>query len=196
MKKIFILSILLTGYSLLCAQDSIQAHVGVEYITEVQTNFNEQYNWVNLLSLFVELPTEKISKQWKHGNLKMGLSLQTATAEQKPVYSAWVEIEQSLYRIGEREFGVLLYGGRAPLNECNYFYTTGGYIAGLLAKEKRDRLDIYVNVTDVAGIKERTLEITWQYQIHDIIAIQPAFQHIRTGGQITNIGLVRMYLTI
>jgi len=73
MKKIFILSILLTGYSLLYAQDSIQAHVGVDYATEVQTNFGKKYNWVNLLSLSAELPTEKISRKWKNGTFNVEL---------------------------------------------------------------------------------------------------------------------------
>jgi carbohydrate-selective porin OprB len=65
------LLLFLINYSLMYAKDSIQASFGIEYTTEVQTNFDKKYNWTNLLLLSAELPTERIDKRWKNGRFQL-----------------------------------------------------------------------------------------------------------------------------
>ena len=346
MKKIFIVSLLfLTNYSLY-AQDT--AFVNVEYTTEVQTNFGKKYNWINLLSLSAELPTEKISSRWENGKFQMeiisiykifeeriaddlmmfsnieeenvlinlfllgymhqwkkislfggvrnvnqdyfttpytslftnssagifptlsinfplanyplsgvclhfehepaeklffksslyngvahdsrknplysftvnpskdgifsiselsytqnkfgsgiyslGFALQTLEKQVNSTYSIWGTVEQTVFNNDRKEIGFIVHGGFTPpsKNECSYYFAIGGYFAGLLTKQKRDKLGIYLNTTEILGIKEQTLEITWQCQIINAIAIQPTVHCIRTGKKMTNIGLFRV----
>ena len=69
MKKFIIIIIGLTAFSSVSAQ--IQPIFSAEYYTEIQTNFDKKYNWVNLLSLMIDVPTEKISKNWKNGSFQV-----------------------------------------------------------------------------------------------------------------------------
>jgi len=72
MKKwiIIVLGLMITGTAV--AQDTV-ASISIEYYTEAQTNFGKKFNWVNLLSIMGELPTEKIHKRWKNGNFSIDL---------------------------------------------------------------------------------------------------------------------------
>jgi len=125
------------------------------------------------------------------GRYALGVTMQSLSEVGK--YAAWVEIEQSLYSIGKKEIGCIIHTGIAPEQEnpCRYYYAVGGYFANLLSKRKEDKAGIYLNTTEVSGIKERTMEVTWQLQINNAIAIQPTFHHVRTGDKTANIGLVR-----
>jgi hypothetical protein len=107
-------------------------------------------------------------------------------------YTSWLAVEQSLYRSAEKEIGCIAHAGIAPqlTNNCRYYYAIGGYASGFAGL--RNKLGIYLNATSVSGIKERTMEITWQWQIVDVIAIQPTYDYIRTGDKTTNIGLMRV----
>jgi hypothetical protein len=40
------------------------------------------------------------------------------------------------------------------------------------------------------------MEITWQFQIIDAIAIQPAYDYIRTGDKKRSIGLLRVMFSV
>ena len=68
MKKIIlIIGLIAAGSVVAQTQPTFRA----EYFTEIQTNFGEKYNWVNLLSLTAEMPTEKISKHWRNGSFQI-----------------------------------------------------------------------------------------------------------------------------
>ena len=132
------------------------------------------------------------------GRYSLGVALQTFGKQVSSTYSIWGTVEQTVFNNDKKEIGFIVHGGLAPSmkNECRYYFATGGYFAGLLTKHKRDKLGIYLNITEISGIKEQTLEITLQYQIIDIIVIQPTFHCIRTGKKITNIGLLRVLVSV
>jgi len=66
MKKFIIIIIgLITTISISAQTKPI---FSAEYYTEIQTNFGKNYNWVNLLSLMADVPTEEIHKDWKNGS--------------------------------------------------------------------------------------------------------------------------------
>jgi hypothetical protein len=136
------------------------------------------------------------------GIYSLGFTLQSSNAtmysrlsqntSRIPTYTAWLAIEHSVYRSGEKEIGSIIHVGIAPQHavHCRHYYALGGYASGLFGR--RDKLGIYLNATNVAGIKERTMEITWQFQLIDAIAIQPVYDYICTGNKITSIGIVRV----
>ena len=128
------------------------------------------------------------------GTYSLGIALHAFGKQVNATYSIWGTVEQTVFNNDRKEIGCIIHGGFAPpaKNECSYYFATGCYFAGLLTKQKRDKLGIYLNATEISGIREQTLEITWQYQIIDAIAIQPTFHCIRTGKKITNIGLFRV----
>ena len=336
----------------LYAQDSAQTSFGINYATEIQTNFGEKYNWVNLLSLSAELPTEKISKKWKNGSFQietisifkifeerivedlmtfsnieeenmlinlfllgythqwekislfggvrnvnndyfimpytslftnssagifptlsinfplanyplsgvclhfeyepteklffksslyngvardprknplysftlnpsndgissiselsytqnkfgsgmysLGIALHAFGKQVNSTYSIFGMIEQTIFNSEQKEIGFVIQGGFAPSakNECSYYFATGGYFAGLLTKQKQDKLGIYLNATEVSGIREQTLEITYQYPICKKLYVQPALHYIVTGNEISVIGLCRFIFAV
>jgi len=350
MKKWLIISIGLLITGITTAQDT--TFITVEYYTEVQTNFGKKFNWVNLLSLMGELPTEKINKRWKNGSFNidlisiysvfneriaddlmdfsnidednliinpfllgythrwekvslfggvrnvnhdyfttpytslftnssagifptlsinlplanyplsavglhveyqptgkwlfksslyngiahdprqnplrsfivnpredgissiselrytqnkfvngtysLGIAVHAFGRQYKTTYSIWGTVEQALFNNDQKEVGLLLQGGIAPSkkNECTFYYAAGGYFAGLFTKQKKDKLGMYFNDAIFTDTREQSMEITWQYQIMDAIAIQPTFHYIRTGNEITYIGLFRAIFTI
>jgi hypothetical protein len=63
-KKVLFLTLFVQNFVLLCAQ---RVDFGLDYTTEIQTNFRGQQNWVNLLSLSAELPSENINSRWRNG---------------------------------------------------------------------------------------------------------------------------------
>jgi porin len=130
-----------------------------------------------------------------NGHYALGITANAWRKNSKPAYTLWEEIEQTLINNNQKEIGLIIHSGFAPSMECRYYYAVGGYFSGLLTKRKQDRLGIYLNKAGFSTIKERTLEITWQYQITNLIAIQPTFQCIRTGNKTTNIGLLRLIFT-
>ncbi|MCL2290141.1 MAG: carbohydrate porin [Bacteroidetes bacterium] len=349
MKKWLIISVGLMVIGTTAAQDT--TYFTVEYYTEIQSNFGKKFNWVNLLSLMGELPTEKISKRWKNGSFNIdlitiysvfneriiddlmdfsnidednlilnpfllgythrwdkvslfggvrnvnidyfatpyttlftnssagifptldanfplanyplsavclhveyqptenwllksslyngvahdprrnplrsftvnpredgiaGLSelsysqnkfgsgvysigiLVHAFGKYNAAYSLWGAIEQTVFDNDRREIGFLIHGGIAPYkkSECKFYYAAGGYFAGLFTKQKKDQLGIYFNEAIYTDIREQTMEITWQYQIMENIAIQPTFHCIRTGKKVACIGLFRAIFTV
>jgi porin len=345
MKKwIIIVGLFMTGIVVAKAQLSFEA----EYTTEMQTNFGKEYNWVNLLWLSAELPSEKISKRWKNGSFQvqfistyklfdkrladdllhysnieeenvlinpwlvgythqwdkvslfggvrsinndyfatpytslftnssagifptldqnfplanyplsavclhfeyqpigdwlfktslyngvahdprknplrsftvnplrdgifsiselsykqnklgsgiysLGIGVQAFGEFPKPMCSLWGTVEQAVHKNDRREIGFIVHGGFVPStgSVCRFYYAFGGYFAGLISKQKKDKLGIYVNEAIFSDIKEQTLEITWQYQIIDAIAVQPAVHFIRTGEKNACVGLFRV----
>ena len=68
MKKFITIIIGLIAIGSISAQT--QPIFSAEYYTEIQTDFGKGYNWVNLLSLMADVPTEKISKHWKNGHFQ------------------------------------------------------------------------------------------------------------------------------
>jgi hypothetical protein len=130
------------------------------------------------------------------GTYSLGLTLQSSNTDRQSSYTSWLAVEQRLYRSGEKEIGCIIHAGIAPqlAGDCRYYYAIGGYASGL--PDWRSKLGIYLNATAVAGVKERTMEITWQFHINDAITIQPAYDYIRTGDKTTNIGLLRAIFSI
>ena len=130
------------------------------------------------------------------GTYSVGFASQSKNATMQSAYTSWLAVEQSLYRSGEQEIGCIVHAGIAPkrADDCRYYYAIGGYASGLAGR--RNKLGIYVNATSVSGIKERTMEITWQCQIIDAMAIQPTYDYIRTADKTTNIGLLRVIFFI
>jgi hypothetical protein len=108
-----------------------------------------------------------------------------------------VAVEQSVFQNKQTEIGFLFHGGLAPPNsECRYYWAVGGYFAGLMSKDKRDKFGFYLGQGGYTNITETALELTWQYQLAKQIAIQPAFHVVRTGDQTRSVGLLRFVLTI
>jgi carbohydrate-selective porin OprB len=109
-------------------------------------------------------------------------------------FSLWGAVEQAFFSNEKKEMGILVHGGLAPSskNDCRYYYAVGLFFEGLLTKQKKDQLGFYYNGSEITGIKEQTLEITWQYQVTNTLVIQPAYHCIRTGGCIKNVGLFRV----
>jgi len=122
------------------------------------------------------------------GRYALGLTMRSTG-----VYAAWTEIEQTLYRYEDKEIGCIFHIGIASPQYCRYYYAIGGHFANLVAK---DRLGVYLNTTEVSGVKERTVEITWRFQIIDSIAIQPTYHYLLTGNKTTNIGLLRLLFSV
>lgn len=128
-----------------------------------------------------------------NGTYSLGMAFRAFGKKFEATYSIWGALEQSVFDNEKQEIGLVCQGGFAPpdKNECGYYCAAGVYFAGLVTKQKHDKLGIYLNATEVAGIKENTMEITWQFQIIDLIAVQPTFHCIRTGNRTTSIGLFR-----
>jgi hypothetical protein len=126
------------------------------------------------------------------GTYSLGFALQLSNAAKQSAYTSWLTVEQSLYRSAEKEIGCIVHAGIAPqfADVCRYYYAIGSYASGLAGG--RNKMGIYMNATSVSGVQERTVEITWQFQIIDAIAIQPTYDYIRTGDISTNIGLLRV----
>ena len=135
--------------------------------------------------------TEFNVSQNKLGTGRYALGL---TTRSNGVYAAWTEIEQTLYSTGEKEIGCIVHIGIASPKHCRYYYAVGSHFANLLTKH--DRLGIYLNTTEVSGIRERTMEITWRFQIINSVAIQPTYHNLRTGNKTTNIGIVRLLFSV
>lgn len=127
-----------------------------------------------------------------NGIYSLGLTVQSSNADRQASCTSWLAIEQSLYRSGEKEIGCIVHAGIAPhrADVCRYYYAIGGYASGWIGG--RNKLGIYLNATSVSGVHERTMEMTWQFQIIDAIAVQPTYDFIRTSDTSTHIGLLRM----
>ena len=125
-------------------------------------------------------------------SVSKGLAVQSPNA----FWTSWLAIEQSLFRSGEKEIGFIVHTGIAPkrADVCRYYYAIGGYASGLAGG--RDKSGIYLNATSVSGVKERTMEMMWQFQIKNAIALQPTYDYIRTGDTSTHIGLLRVIFYI
>ncbi|MCL2682034.1 MAG: carbohydrate porin [Bacteroidales bacterium] len=141
---------------------------------------------------------------WQHkyglGFYALGMSLKTKGNSGTSFYAV---IEQCVVKNEKTEIELLLYAGYSPQKKqrlpefhCTTFFAVGGYFAGFLSKEKRDKFGIYLSQGEFTGITERALEITWQYQIVKQVAIQPAFHIIRTGNETKNVGLFRFFVSV
>jgi len=132
------------------------------------------------------------------GIYSLGIAVHALGKQYKTTYSLWGTIEQAVFNNDQIEIGFLIQGGMAPpvKNECSFYYAAGAYFAGLLTKQKKDKLGIYFNGATFTNTKEQTMEITWQYQIIDAIVIQPAFHCIRMGSETSFYGLFRVIFKV
>ena len=129
----------------------------------------------------------------------LGIAMQSKGKEMSSNYSLWGAIEQALFNNDQKEAGIVLHCGFAPQknNDCTHYFAAGAYFSGFLMNLKQDKLGIYVNATEISGIKERTFELTWLFQILDVLAIQPTYHRINTeGNKTTNIGMLRLLFSI
>lgn len=126
--------------------------------------------------------------------------------------SFYANIEQTLFENERREIGLVLQGGFAPFSEttilqtfeglilyeyqCRSFFAIGGYFRGFLSRDKRDVFGVYFNAANFVETRERSLEITWNYQLREWLAIQPTFHIVRTGNETRNVGMLRFVLSI
>ena len=136
------------------------------------------------------------------GNYAFGVAIHT---KGEPSWSFFGNIEQTLFENNRIEIGLLLQGGFSPLSsnkpfmgepKCRSFLGIGGHFRGLLSRDKREAFGIYLATADFVHTRERILEITWQYQLINQIAIQPAFHVVQTGSNTRNVGLLRLIFTI
>ncbi|MDR2962056.1 MAG: carbohydrate porin [Bacteroidales bacterium] len=134
MKKIWIFSLFVANYAWLCAQnDSTQLRFGVDYTSELQSNFGRKYNWVNLLTLWGEVPTEKLCKGWRGGAFQAGTfgSYKLFDEQIVPDLQTYSNIEEdnrwlnfSLLGYEQRWHKVTLYAG---VRSANYDYFISPY---------------------------------------------------------------------
>jgi len=103
----------------------------LDYTTDLHSNFGDKYNWVNFLSLTVDLPIEKIIPQWKNGIFYLQLinltKINDRIAEDIQVFSNIDDdrnLPVNLFLLGyTHQWGkVSLYGGMQNVNE-DYFAT-------------------------------------------------------------------------
>ncbi|MDR0436716.1 MAG: hypothetical protein LBH22_00280 [Bacteroidales bacterium] len=134
------------------------------------------------------------------GFYALGVSLKTKENRGTSFYAV---IEQCVLKNEKTEIEFLLYAGYSPQKKqpflefhCTTYFAVGGYFAGFLSKEKRDKFGIYWAQGEFTGVTERALEISWQYKIAKQIAIQPALHIIRTGSETKNVGLLRFLVSV
>ena len=132
------------------------------------------------------------------GRYALGITL---TTNEKSIYSAWVELEQSLYKAIDKEIGGIVhigvaqnYGNNDLRPYCRYYNAIGGYASGLSGRN--DKLGIYLNMANFADSKEHTLEITWQYPLFKRVSIQPTLHYIATDNNTAIIGLCRLIINV
>lgn len=114
------------------------------------------------------------------------------TDKKKNNCSFFALVEQPLVK-GNKTLGLLLQGGYAPKSKNNtYGYYGTGLIFGELSG-KGDRLGIMVNRALYAeGDYETDIEVTYKIPIVNHVTLQPAFHFIRTNGESTKVGLIRV----
>ena len=127
------------------------------------------------------------------GRYVLGINL---TGNDQFLWTSWLEVEQALYRAGEKEIGCLFHARIAPQHalNCHCYCACGGYAANLTGQN--DKLGVYMNWATFADVKERTVEITWQYPALKWLDVQPTLHYIVTGGQTSVIGLFRVIVNI
>jgi len=110
-------------------------------------------------------------------------------------YSLWSSVEQSFYRSGKKEIGLLIQASFAPEDRtlCSQYYGLGTMWKGFLpAKKATNHIGIFANYAKFGEIEEKFIEITCRYGILDDLSIQPVFNYILTGNKTNCIGMLRV----
>jgi len=115
--------------------------------------------------------------------------------------SFFAEIEQAVFENEQREIGVILQAGYSLLSasndewsedlRCRSILGVGVYFRGFLSRDKRDAFGLYFNTADFETIRERSLELTWRYDLRNWLTIQPTVHVVRTGTQTRTVGMFR-----
>lgn len=123
-------------------------------------------------------------------------------AEKKPQkkkmnYSWWTSLEQTIYRSGQKEIGLLAQYSMAPprKNECGKYAGIGMIFTGFLLNEREDQLGLFVNQATFSSNQETAAEITWITSLNKNFSLQPAFHFIKNGSGTYTVGVIRVMYT-
>lgn len=132
------------------------------------------------------LPSEQVQAQ-----------TETSSAKHWRVnYACWLSAEQECWRSGRYSAGVLgQYSFVRPT-----VMTAGGMwrrwrFQRVLSASREDALGVIFSQASFSDVRERALEITWNYTVSDHFTVQPAFHFIRTGNERCNIAMLRVVVS-
>ena len=133
------------------------------------------------------LPSEQVQAQ-----------TETSSAKRWRVnYACWFSAEQECWRSGRYSAGVLGQYSFAlsDRNDCRRYVAAGGVFRGMLSASQEDALGVIFSQASFSDVREKALEITWNYTVSDHFTVQPAFHFIRTGNERYHIAMLRVVVS-
>lgn len=112
-------------------------------------------------------------------------------ASTKGPYAVWANIEQALYRCKAKEIGLLLQSSYSS-GSCSSYYGVGVLFYGFISSKNRDCFGLNINRARFDRLVETALELTWSFPTGKHVTLQPAFHHILTGSDKSNIVMLRV----
>ncbi|WP_195372142.1 MULTISPECIES: carbohydrate porin [Parabacteroides] len=118
----------------------------------------------------------------------------TSEKHRKVNYACWLSVEQECWHSGRYSAGVLGQYSFAPSdrNDCRRYMAAGGIFKGLFSASGEDTLGVVFSQASFSDIREKALEITWNYTVSNHFSVQPAFHFIRTGNERSHIAMLRV----
>lgn len=131
---------------------------------------------------------------WWLGAYYLGFTFSNAPNEEGEKKS-----QTSLYGLMEqpltKNFGLLLEGGKSfQSQECHTYFGAGVVYANLLKEEAA--LGLMLTRSLYENGRESCVEVTYSLPINKHITVQPCMHFIRTTGKSSQVGLIRMYVSL
>ena len=139
---------------------------------------------------------EESEEEFLPSTYTLGYAFSSKEVGGKEQFGLWGGIEQPLCRFGEARLNLIAQGGMPIVNDA----VCKGYWAGALLAENVTELGaqvgLSVNRCHWVDGHETDVEFTFACPLGAGFSVQPAFHVIRTDGQTSCVGLLRLYYEI